>query len=179
MRKERLVKRMRLSHLRQPFYDHRRTLGERDRMVIGIIGENCSGKSTLAGRIKETLGGEVVTGKDYLRMAKSESEATVLFREKLKSAVSGHTIIYVISEPDLVQLLPKGAVRILVSADIDTIKERFKARMHGNLPASVAGMLEKKHGMFDGESYDYCFDGANGDPASLCEALRKAAEGEG
>ena len=27
-------------------------------MVFGIIGENCSGKSTLAEKIKETLGGE-------------------------------------------------------------------------------------------------------------------------
>ena len=52
-------------------------------MVLGIIGENCSGKSTLAERIKETLGGEIITGKDYLRMAKSESEAVSLFREKL------------------------------------------------------------------------------------------------
>ena len=39
-------------------------------------------KSILAERIKETLGGEIITGKDYLRMAKSESEAVSLFREK-------------------------------------------------------------------------------------------------
>lgn len=143
-------------------------------MVIGIIGENCSGKSTLAKTIKETLGGEVVTGKDYLRMAKSESEARILFRKKLEDAVSGSNLIYVISEPDHVELLPNGAVRVLVSADIDTIRERFKARMHGNLPVPVARMLEKKHGMFDGGIYDYHFDGVNGDPASLCEELKKA-----
>ena len=40
-------------------------------MVFGIIGENCSGKSTLAEMIKAELGAEIVTGKDYLRMAKS------------------------------------------------------------------------------------------------------------
>ena len=147
-------------------------------MVIGIIGENCSGKSTLAKKIAETLGGEVMSGKDYLRMAKSESEAKLLFRKKLNSAVSGSNVIYVISELDHVQLLPDGAVRILVSADIDTIKERFRARMHGQLPAPVAAMLEKKHGMFDGGSYDYHFDGVNGDPDALCAALRKAAESE-
>lgn len=39
-------------------------------MVIGIIGENCSGKSTLAEEIKKTIGAEIITGKDYLRMAK-------------------------------------------------------------------------------------------------------------
>ena len=62
-------------------------------MVIGIIGENCSGKSTLAEKIKAELGAEIVTGKDYLRMAKSESEAVSLFREKLRKAVSGDNIM--------------------------------------------------------------------------------------
>ena len=50
-------------------------------MVIGIIGENCSGKSTLATYIRDTIGAEIITGKDYLRMAKSEPEARKLFQE--------------------------------------------------------------------------------------------------
>ena len=140
-------------------------------MVIGIIGENCSGKSTLAERIRETLGGEVITGKDYLRMAKNESEARLLFREKLKGAVSGSSILYVISEREQLDLLPEDAVRILVSADLDTIKGRFRNRMHGNLPAPVEAMLEKKHGMFDGEPCDFRFDGAHGEADQLITAL--------
>ena len=142
-------------------------------MVYGIIGENCSGKSTLAEEIKKTIGAEIITGKDYLRMAKSESEAEMLFRKKLENAVNGDSIIYVISEPEHLKLLPKDALRVLVSADIDTIKERFKARMHGNLPAPVAQMLEKKHGIFDTGTYDYRFDGAHGDAAAFCEMLKK------
>ena len=118
-------------------------------MLIGIIGENCSGKSTLAEKMKDVLGAEIMTGKDYLRMAKSESEAVSLFQEKLRNAVSGDNLIYVISEPEHAALLPEGAVRILVSADLDTIKKRFQQRMRGNLPAPVAQMLERKHGMFD------------------------------
>ena len=141
-------------------------------MVIGIIGENCSGKSTLADSIKDTIGAEVITGKDYLRMAKSESEAAALFREKLKKAIVGDHIIYVISASEQLKLLPEGAVRILVSADLDTIKERFRKRMHSNLPEPVARMLEKKHGIFDDGDYDYRFDGVSGDTASLCEALK-------
>ena len=141
-------------------------------MIFGIIGENCSGKSTLAERIKETLGGEIITGKDYLRMAKSESEAVSLFREKLRRAVSGDNIIYVIANPEHVKLLPDGAVRILVTADLETIKERFRARMHGNLPAPVSLMLERKHGLFDSGEYDYRFDGAKGDAESFCEILK-------
>ena len=141
-------------------------------MVIGIIGENCSGKSTLAEKIKAELGAEIITGKDYLRMAKSESEAVSLFREKLRKAVSGDNIIYVIADPEHVKLLPDGAIRILVTADLETIKERFRARMRGNLPAPVALMLERKHGMFDSGEYDYRFDGATGDAESFCVVLK-------
>ena len=140
-------------------------------MVIGLIGENCSGKSTLAAHIREAIGAEVVTGRDYLRMARSEAEARRLFREKLAGAVSGSNVIYVISEPDQLDLLPEGAVRVLVSADLDTIKARFRARMHGVLPAPVERMLESKHGMFDDGTYDFRYDGANGDAAALCEKL--------
>ena len=141
-------------------------------MVIGMIGENCSGKSTLADEMKKALHAEVITGRDYLRMAKTECEAVALFKERLRKAVSGENLVYVISEPEHIRLLPDGAVRILVYADLDTIKARFKARMHGNLPAPVAQMLEKKHGIFDDGVYDYRFDGVNGDAAALLAELR-------
>lgn len=142
-------------------------------MVIGIIGENCSGKSTLAEKIGAELGAEIISGNDYLRMAKSESEARKLFREKLKDAVSGDNIIYVISEPVQLASLPDGAIRILVKADLETIKERFRTRMHGNLPDPVTKMLERKHGMFDEDTYDYCFDSTKDNATELCEALKK------
>ena len=140
-------------------------------MVIGIIGENCSGKSTLAEKIKSKIGAEIISGKDYLRLAKSESEAKELFKSKLQEAVSGDNIIYVIADSDQLALLPNGAKRILVIADIDTIKARFKERMHGNLPAPVEQMLERKHGMFDGIDCDYRYDGVNGNADELCEQL--------
>lgn len=140
-------------------------------MVIGIIGENCSGKSTLANEMKKVLGADIITGKDYLRMAKSEGEAKALFQEKLRQALTGGNLIYVISEPEQRKLLPEGAVTILVYADIETIKERFKARMHGTLPAPVASMLEKKHGLFENETYDHRFNGVTGDAAAFCKAI--------
>ena len=143
-------------------------------MVIGIIGENCSGKSTLAACIGDAIGAEIITGKDFLRMAKSESVARKLFQDKLKGAVNGSNIIYVISEQEQLALLPEGAVRILVTADLDMIKERFKARMHGVLPSPVERMLESRHGMFDDGIYDYRYDGVNGDAAALCEQLKQA-----
>ena len=140
-------------------------------MLIGIIGENCSGKSTLAACIRDVIEAEIITGKDYLRMAKSEQEAKRLFQEKLKRAVDGSNIIYVIADPEHAALLPEAAIRILVSADLDTIKERFRARMRGVLPGAVERMLESKHGMFDSGTYDYRFDGVSGDAAALCRQL--------
>ncbi len=123
-------------------------------MVIAIIGESCTGKSTLADQIKEQIGGEIYTGKDYLRLAKNEGIAQKLFQKKLQEAVTGGNIIYVISEEEHLSLLPEKAVRILVTAELEQIKERFAQRMHGNLPAPVAAMLERKHGCFDGIVHD-------------------------
>ena len=142
-------------------------------MIIGIIGENCSGKSTLAEIIGTELGAEIISGNDYMRMAKSESEARKLFQEKLKDALSGNSIIYVVSEPDQLANLPDGAVRILVKADLETIKQRFRIRMHGNLPEPVERMLERKYGMFDKGIYDFCFDSTADNASELCEALKK------
>ena len=140
-------------------------------MLVGIIGESCVGKTTLARRVADALGAEVVSGKDYLRMAKSPSEAEELFREKLAAAVAGPALVYVVSEPEQLALLPEGAVRVLVTADLATIKERFAARMHGNLPAPVAQMLERKHSCFEDVACDYRFDGEHGDAEALCKEL--------
>ncbi len=140
-------------------------------MLIAIFGESCTGKSTLADRLKESVDAEIYTGKDYLRLAKNESIAQALFRKKLESAISGHHLIYVIAEPAHLQLVPQGAVRVLVTAELDTIKERFARRMNGNLPAPVAAMLEKKHGIFDTEPHDHHMISGVTDPDILCTAI--------
>ena len=123
-------------------------------MVIGIIGESCTGKSTLAEKIAASFPCEVFTGKDYLRLAKNENIAKVMFQKKLTAAVTGENIMYVISEKEHLQMLPEGALRILMTADLELIKSRFAKRMRGNLPAPVATMLEKKHGCFDEQPCD-------------------------
>ena len=142
-------------------------------MVIGIIGENCTGKSTLANELNKSLYAEIITGKDYLRMAKSESEATALFKEKLKQAMLGGNIIYVISEKEHITLLPEGAIKILVVAELERIKERFKARMHGNLPMPVEQMLERKHGMFDEVNYDFRFNSSKDVIEEICSKINE------
>ena len=141
-------------------------------MVIGIFGESCTGKSTLAEKLAASFPCEVFTGKDYLRLAKNENIAKVMFRKKMAAAVAGENVIYVISEKEHLPLLPEGALRILVTADLETIKSRFSQRMRGNLPAPVASMLEKKHGCFDGESHDFRVISGETDLETVVEQIK-------
>ena len=124
-------------------------------MLIAIFGESCTGKSTLADKLAVKYNAQIYTGKDYLRLAKTEGVANKLFQKKLVEAVSGENLIYVIAEKVHLEMLPEGCVRILVTADLDTIKARFVQRMRDNLPAPVAAMLERNHGMFDVVPHDY------------------------
>ena len=140
-------------------------------MVIGIFGESCTGKSTLAEKIAACFSCEIYTGKDYLRLAKNENIAKTLFQKKLAAAVNGENIIYVISEKEHLPLLPEGALRILVTADLEQIKSRFAQRMRGNLPAPVAAMLEKKHGCFNAEPHDIHVVSSETDPDTVLRLI--------
>lgn len=142
-------------------------------MVICIFGESCAGKSTLAQKIAACIPCEVFTGKDWLRLAKNEGIAKAMFQKKLAAAVKGENILYVIAEKEHLPLLPEGAVRILVTADLETIKTRFAQRMRGNLPAHVAAMLEKKHGCFDNEPHDIHVISGETDLDEVCRKILK------
>jgi len=142
-------------------------------MLIGIFGESCTGKSTLAQLLKTRLDAKVYTGKDYLRFSKNEHIAKKLFQNELEEAVSGKHIVYVISEPEHLQLLPEGALRVLVTADLETIKVRFAQRMNGNLPAAVGAMLERKHGCFDGEIHHIHVLSGETDPDQVCSQIER------
>ena len=123
-------------------------------MLIAIFGESCTGKSTLANALAQKLDAEIYTGKDFLRLAKSENIARLLFQKKLNAAVTGENIIYVIAEKEHLALLPEGAIRVLTTADLELIKARFTERMRGKLPEPVAAMLERKHGCFNEVTHD-------------------------
>ncbi|HOP09969.1 MAG TPA: hypothetical protein PK629_00595 [Oscillospiraceae bacterium] len=120
-------------------------------MLIALIGESCVGKSTIAAVLKEKLNATVYSGKDYLRLAKSETEAVQKFKILLAQAVNGDNIVYVITEKPHLAFLPESAKRVVVTAGLNTIKTRFAARTNGVLPPPLAKMLEAKHGIFDNE----------------------------
>lgn len=143
-------------------------------MLIVIFGESCTGKSTLAAQLKKTLQAECYSGKDYLRLAKNEAIAKKLFQKKLETAVSGENIIYVTAEKEQLALVPEGAVRVLVTAELNVIQERFARRMGGMLPQPVAAMLERKHGCFDALPHHYHMISGETDPTRLCAAICNA-----
>ncbi len=145
-------------------------------MVIGIIGESCTGKTTLAERLKGEIAAEVFSGKDYLSLAKSEAAAKEAFQRKLEEAMTSGFVIYVISEKKHLAFLPKGALRVLMTAELSVIKERFAARMHGNLPAPVALMLDKKHGCFDTEVHDIHIVSGKTDLGEACAQIVRLTE---
>ena len=137
-------------------------------MVIALFGENCTGKSSVAALVAQALDAKVYNGRDYLRLAKSESEAKALFCALLSQAVEGEqTVIYVISEEEQLALLPVGARRVLVTASIDRICERFAKRMRGQLPPPVRARLERDHGKFDAQPHEL----------RLCSDMQSPEEG--
>ena len=88
----------------------------------------------------------------------------------------GENILYIISEKEQISFLPQGAIRVLATADLETIKERFKTRMRGNLPKPVEQMLEKKHRMFDAGNYDFYFDSTEDEGTELCQKIKNRVQ---
>lgn len=127
-------------------------------MVIALFGDSCTGKSTIAEGLADQLSAQVYSGKDYMKLAKSESIAQALFKKRLAGE---ETIVYVISEISQLSFLPEKCIRVLVVAGLDTIKKRFAQRMHGNLPAPVAAMLERKFGQFVDQPHSLRIDTDN------------------
>lgn len=142
-------------------------------MVIAIFGESCTGKSTLAEELKGRLEARVFSGKDFLRLAKSESQAKAEFRALLARASEGpgETVIYVISEPEHLELLPQNCLRVLVTAPLEEICRRFAKRTGGRLPDPVRAMLERRHGCFDDVPCDLHLVSGEGSVQDNCAAV--------
>ena len=124
-------------------------------MLIAIFGESCTGKSTLAEKIADSLSCEIITGKDYLRLAKNENIAKMLFQKKLQAAVTGEKCgqiaAHALSKPGLDQF------QVCSNQDpqcpLRQQRQMFLFRDYINDVLAV--MLEKKHGCFDDVPHDF------------------------
>lgn len=122
-------------------------------MVYCIFGENCTGKKALAEKICKKTGADLFCGKDYLRLAPSEADAAAVFHALLSEADA--RIVYVAEEESQLSFVPDTAVKILMTADLEIIKERSAQRMGGSLPPHIEKILERRHGSFDALPHDY------------------------
>lgn len=66
-------------------------------------------------------------------------------------------------------------MRVLVTASLESIRQRFAERMHGNLPAPVAAMLERKYGQFESEAHDVRIDTETLSPQDACDRILQYA----
>ena len=128
-------------------------------MVIALIGGRCCGKSALAKAICDKVHATVYTGGTYLDLAPDRAGALEAFKDLLTRAQSAEDyVIYVVTETELLDLLPPGCLRVQCKAPLETVKARFAAQLGEELPPAVAAMLEKQYGKFDGKIYDLTVD---------------------
>lgn len=116
-------------------------------MLYIFMGPSCAGKSTTADKMKELYNAEVFAGKDYLRIAKNESEAWKIFYEKLEdAALSKESVVYVITEKEHLNKVStiNSLHKVRFTASLEVIKSRFAKRMNGNLPQALEKKLEKQ-----------------------------------
>lgn len=146
-------------------------------MVIALIGERCTGKTAIADALGKRKNIKLFAGKDYLRMAKNPEEAEELFKAYLReNAGQEHLIVFIIANPEQLRLLPEHVLKVHCQAPLDTIKERFAKRMHGNMPPEYVAMLEEKHGMFDELDVDLAYDTTKTDAGSICDEILRRCE---
>ena len=142
------------------------------------MGQSCTGKSTAADKLKEQMNVEIYSGKDYLRMAKNESEAWKLFYDKLEKAASNkdkskESIIYVITEIELLNRVKaiEDAYMIKFNAPLEIIKTRFADRMNGRLPQPVEKMIEKQYLEWESVTGDLNIDTSDNDMEEIIDFI--------
>lgn len=134
-------------------------------MVVVFMGPICTGKSSVAELIREKTNIQVVTGKDYLRLASDEDEAWKLFLKKVKIAVnanphSENSMIYILDDTERVEDLMRidGVRCVKFSATLDAIRDRYETRMQGELPGIVIKMLRSQLDSWDQVTCDVNID---------------------
>ena len=145
-------------------------------MVIALIGGRCCGKSDLAKAICDKVLARLFTGRSYMELADSEPEARAAFRQLLEQAQ--HTedyVIYIVTDRELMELLPPRCLRVLCKASLKTVKARFSAQMQEPLTSAMAAMLKKQYDSFDDCPHDLRVDPTLYEPELLAVAVLEEA----
>lgn len=144
-------------------------------MVYLFMGPSCSGKSTVAKAFQNQLSLTIYEGKDYLRLAKNQGQAYACFSDILLKASESEAshVIYVITEPKELERLPQDASmkKVRFTAEVDHIKDRFKKRMHGQLPPPVEKMIQKQMESFQDLRADLVLNTSEETPEVMVEKL--------
>lgn len=151
-------------------------------MLLILMGASCTGKSSAAECISKEKNLRVFTGKDYLRLGRSESEARKKFDEMLKEASSSRewterSLLYIITDiSDIDKIKSEHAVRVLFTADTALVKERFSRRMNGHLPKPLEMMLEKQLKNWENVSSDLSLDTTELKPQEITNTIMSFCE---
>lgn len=150
-------------------------------MLIVLFGPSCSGKSSAAEQLARLLRCESVAGKDYLRLASSETEAWKLFGDRLRAAAAGDTdsLVYVVAGGSPALDVP-GAVRVRFTASLDALCSRFAARGQPIPAAALRNMMQRQSAACAALAADLVIDTTSGgDPAANAALIMTAIEGRG
>ena len=145
-------------------------------MVIALIGGRCCGKSDLARAICDKVRARLFTGRSYMELAPSEPEARAAFRQLLEQAQDEEDyVIYIVTDRELMELLPERCLRVLCKASLKTVKTRFAAQMQEPLTAAMTAMLKKQYDSFDECPHDLRVDPTLYEPELLAVAVLEEA----
>jgi len=152
-------------------------------MFIMFIGPSCSGKSSTAKVIQQKHGLQIYTGKDYLKLAKNETEAWKKFTEiclsaKGKEQIDSHSVIYVVSETEkFADLVKDSSFTVHFDAAQETLEKRFAPRTGGFVPPPIKKMIEKQKNSWLAVDADLHIDTTeNSTDYSAEKVLQKIAE---
>jgi len=148
-------------------------------MLMILFGPSCSGKSTVAEMIHKETGIPVWVGKDYLRLAKDETEAGEIFDSHLRDAakektLSPHAMIYVVPSLKTLNaaiLESPGVTKVKLFADIPVLKERFNKRLQGQGNPPIDAMLQRQLNDIQDETGDMQFDTALMSPTDIANEI--------
>src|SRR5690606_10629541 len=105
-------------------------------LVVVLMGPSSTGKSTVATELGKATGAVIYTGKDYLRLARSEHEAWTKFVGEITTHGQETFFIYVTADRQGAERLRglSDVTFVRCTSHLDTMKVRFAQRMNGHLP---------------------------------------------